>query len=237
MTTTEQIKDTIGSAAGKARSVVRDAVMKAKGAARSAVDKAKGVAHDAVGKARGVAHDAVDKAKGVAHDAVDKARDVARSGASKVHGKAAAAPVTDRTLVIDREIAATPYQVFKAWTDPGALATWWGPEGFTLEDYRIDVEPSGHYRVKIVSPTGESHISSGVFRELVHNERVTFTFAWEHDGKRGHETEVTVTIAPAGKATRMHFVQDGFESAGQRDSHNQGWASSFNKLERMLTSA
>lgn len=222
---TEQIKHRIGGVADKAKTVVRGAADRVRYVARSAVDTAKGVAHDAV-----------DRAKDVAHDAVDKAREIARSAAQRVNGKAATEQDAAPTLVIERELAASPYQVYKAWTDPSTLATWWGPEGFKLEDYTLDVEPSGHYRVRMVAPNGERFVCSGVYRELVPNERVVFTFAWEADGKRGHETEITVTFEHAGKTTRMRFVQQPFESVEQRDRHRDGWTSSFNQLSRVVES-
>jgi uncharacterized protein YndB with AHSA1/START domain len=141
----------------------------------------------------------------------------------------------DRTLVIERIFSAPPDRVFRAWTDPATLAKWWGPEGFTTPEYKMDVRPGGKYRTTMVSPTGESHTCSGVYREVVPAKRLVFTWAWEENGKRGHETEVTVTFEPTAGGTKMHFVQAVFDSAEQRDNHSQGWASSFNDLARVLT--
>ena len=141
---------------------------------------------------------------------------------------------SDRTLVIERTFAAPPDRVFKAWTDPAMLAKWWGPEGFKTPEYKMDVRPGGQYRTTMVSPTGESHTASGVYREVVPPHRLVFTWAWEENGKRGYETEVTVILEAAGKGTKMRFVQEVFDSAEQRDNHDQGWTSSFNDLARIL---
>ena len=64
--------------------------------------------------------------------------------------------------------------------------------------------------------------------------RLVFTWAWEENGKRGHETEVTVIFQPDGKGTRMRFVQQLFDSVEQRQNHDRGWTSRFNDLARIL---
>ena len=71
-----------------------------------------------------------------------------------------------------------------------------------------------------------------MYREVVEPERLAFTFAWDRDdGGRGHETLVTVTFADhQGGKTRMTFRQAVFESVGQRDGHQGGWNSAFDRL-------
>jgi uncharacterized protein YndB with AHSA1/START domain len=155
---------------------------------------------------------------------------MAESATARAAGQATA----DRTLVIERTFSAPPDRVFHAWTDPATLAKWWGPEGFTTPEYRMDIRPGGQYRTTMVGPAGESHTCSGLYLEVVPAKRLVFTWAWEENGKRGHETEVTVTFEPAAGGTKMRFVQAVFDSVEQRDNHSQGWTSSFNDLARVL---
>lgn len=140
----------------------------------------------------------------------------------------------DRTLIIDRVFKAPPDQVFKAWTDPAILAKWWGPEGFTSPDAKLDVRVGGKWRSTMVGPKGEAHIVSGVYREIAPPSRLVMTWGWEQDGQRGHETVVDLTFEAVGAGTRMRLVQNLFDSVGERDQHTMGWSSSFNDLERVL---
>src|SRR5262245_8894126 len=95
----------------------------------------------------------------------------------------------ERTLVIERVFKASPERVFKAWTDPAVLATWWGPIGFTAAEYRLDVRKDGAWRTVMRAPDGSSHRVSGVYREIMPPTRLVFTWGWEEDGgQRGHET-------------------------------------------------
>lgn len=141
----------------------------------------------------------------------------------------------DRTLVIERVFRASPEHVFKAWTDPAILVKWWGPEGFDTSEQTMDVREGGAYRTVMVSPKGESHTVSGVYREIAPPKRLVMTWAWEQpDGSRGHETVVELTFTPAPEGTRLKLVQSVFETVEQRDNHNMGWSSSFNCLDRLF---
>lgn len=142
----------------------------------------------------------------------------------------------DRTLTIERVFKASPEKVFKAWTDPAILVKWWGPEGFDTPECEMDVRAGGAWRTKMVSPDGQSHTVSGVYREISPPKRLVMTWAWEQEGERGHETTIEVTFAPSGTGTKMRLVQSVFESTNSRDMHNQGWTSTFNDLERVLAS-
>ena len=72
----------------------------------------------------------------------------------------------------------------------------------------------------------------GQYREIERDRRIVYTFAWEgQGGQPTRETLIAITFheLPDGK-TRMNFHQAFFESIGQRDGHNQGWISSFDRL-------
>ncbi len=140
-----------------------------------------------------------------------------------------------RTLVMERVFRAPPERVFRAWTDPAVLATWWGPEGFTTPEHRMDVRPGGEWWTQMMSPDGKPHTVSGVYREIAPPKRLVMTWGWEQpDGRRGHETVVELTFEPAPGGTRLKLVQRLFQSPEDAKGHNAGWASSFRDLDRIL---
>lgn len=57
---------------------------------------------------------------------------------------------------IDREIALAKVldhpreKVFAAWTDPVALARWYGPTGLDIETHEADIREGGHWRFDMV---------------------------------------------------------------------------------------
>ena len=79
--------------------------------------------------------------------------------------------------------------------------------------------------------TGADLWHGGVFREVVPPERLVFTFAWEEEGERGIENVVTITFTEQGRKTLMNFRQTPFQSAEERDGHQGGWGSAFDRLD------
>ena len=58
------------------------------------------------------------------------------------------------------------------------------------------------------APDGTEHRLSGIYREIVEDELLVFTHAWEDEhGKRGHETVVTVRFADQDGKTKLTFHQ------------------------------
>lgn len=143
------------------------------------------------------------------------------------------APSTDRELLITRVLDAPRSLVFKLWTDPAHVTRWLGPRGFTATHMQNDLRPGGAWRACLRrDETGRESWQGGVYREVVEPERLVFTFAWDDaEGRRGHETVVTITLAEHAGKTTMTFRQAVFESVEQRDSHRGGWNSSFDRLE------
>ena len=149
---------------------------------------------------------------------------------------AQAQPRTDETRVLrlSRTLAASRARVFRAFTEPEQLIRWWGPRGVTISEHALDVRPGGAWRTVMTSPEGKHHVVSGVYREIVPHERLVFTWAWDTDGQRGHETVVTIALEEQGAGTALHLTQELFESENSRDQHQGGWTSSLDCLEELL---
>lgn len=145
---------------------------------------------------------------------------------------------SDRELTITRIFNAPRRLVFEAWTKPEHLSRWSGPHGFTTPFGEMDFRPGGAYRTCLRSPEGEDYWVQGFYREIVEPERLVFTHAWENeDGQPKHETLVTVTFAEHGGKTKLTFHQAIFESVESRDSHEEGWSESLDRLNQYLTKA
>ena len=145
---------------------------------------------------------------------------------------AQAAAAEDLVLRLEREFKAPPERVFAAFTDPRLVAQWWGPEGMSCPVCEIDLRVGGRYRTCM---RGErDNWVSGVYREIAPPRRLAFTWAWEENGARGHETIVEIEFAPAGRNTKIVLTQREFDSKESRDNHGKGWSSSFVCLDQTL---
>jgi uncharacterized protein YndB with AHSA1/START domain len=138
-------------------------------------------------------------------------------------------------LCLTRVFDAPRATVFNAWIEPDTIKRWWGPRGYTTLSCDIDPRPGGAWRIRSRSPEGTEYVEVGTFREIAAPERIVFTHAWEdQQGRRGHETLVTVTFVEHDGKTTMAFQQAGFASVTSRDGHAEGWSSAFELLTEYL---
>ena len=135
------------------------------------------------------------------------------------------------SLTIKRRFNAPPEKVYAAWTDPKKLAHWMGPTGTQRVEAECDLRVGGRYAVKMVMSDDEHNVS-GVYREIVANEKLSFTWAWRSTPER--ESLVTVTFKKDGDGTIMTLLHEQFFDEAARDRHNAGWTGTMDKLEQYL---
>jgi uncharacterized protein YndB with AHSA1/START domain len=139
---------------------------------------------------------------------------------------------TKPSLTIKRRLKAPPAKVFAAWSDPEKVKRWMGPgEGKALS-VECDLRAGGRYRWVMQSPDGEIHDVSGVYREVVADEKLVFTWAWKTTPER--ESLVTVLLKPDGEGTLLTLTHEQFFDEAARGRHQYGWNSALDKLETSL---
>ena len=127
----------------------------------------------------------------------------------------------------------TPAQVWRAWTDPKALSVWFGPgEDNSVIHARTEVRVGGEFRVAFRMANGDEHDVSGIYREVVPETKLVFTWAWRSTPER--ESLVTVLLTPTAGGTQMDFLHEQFWDEAARDDHEGGWRPTFDKLARFL---
>jgi uncharacterized protein YndB with AHSA1/START domain len=137
---------------------------------------------------------------------------------------------TKPSLSLERTYRAAPERIWRAWTQAEALKQWFAPsEAHKVDVMEIDVRVGGRYRIAITAPDGEVHDVSGVYREVVPNERLVFTWAWRSTPER--MSQVTVALQPAGTGTALTLTHEQFFDDAARDRHRQGWTTFLDRLE------
>lgn len=139
------------------------------------------------------------------------------------------------SLTLIRHYKTTPAKVWKAWTTAEALMKWMGPGPVTCVMAEADVRVGGRYRILMKSPDGEEHDVSGVYRELVPDRKIVFSWAWKSTPDR--ESVVTVALRPLDTGTEMKLTHEQFFDQATCDHHHQGWERCFEKLAIYLEAA
>jgi uncharacterized protein YndB with AHSA1/START domain len=139
------------------------------------------------------------------------------------------------SLTLKRRLKAAPRKVFQAWADPEKIVRWFGPAETVAGTVRaeLDVRPGGRYRIEFATDDGERHEVGGVYREVVPDARLVFTWAWHSTPER--QSLVAITIVPDGDGSLLTLHHEQFFDQKARDGHERGWTGTLDKLERYLT--
>jgi uncharacterized protein YndB with AHSA1/START domain len=146
--------------------------------------------------------------------------------------QAATKPSTKPSLTLKRRFKASPAKVFAAWIDPEKVKHWMGPGDIKVLRVETDPRTGGRFNWVMQSPAGEEHDVSGVYREVIANEKLVFTWAWKSTPER--ESLVTVLIKPDGDGSLLTLTHEQFFDEDARDRHQYGWNGALDKMEKMF---
>ena len=82
-------------------------------------------------------------------------------------------------ITIVRDFAAPAERVYRAWTDPGLVVRWMGPNGTEMKIDRWEATTGGSYRYTVWQGGQEVAGFFGSFHEARPGERLVQTFTWE----------------------------------------------------------
>jgi uncharacterized protein YndB with AHSA1/START domain/DNA-binding transcriptional ArsR family regulator len=144
-----------------------------------------------------------------------------------------------RTFQFERELPASPSQVWRAWTTPAGMRRWWSPDHFEVADCEVDAVPGGRLRIVLTEGDGTRHEAAGRFLALSRPRSLTFDlapldprgeplFRAVHDlrlAQRRQQTRLTLTI---------HVSDVPREAAPAVAGIALGWDQTLDKLKARL---
>jgi uncharacterized protein YndB with AHSA1/START domain len=124
------------------------------------------------------------------------------------------------TFVIERTFQTPAPRVFAAWTSVQAKSKWFGPP--SPEDYELDFEIGGRERFAAGGPDGARYVYEAVYRDLVRDERIVYTYEMYRDEERISVSVATVEFEAVGEGTRLTLTEqgvflDGHDTVAQRE--------------------
>jgi uncharacterized protein YndB with AHSA1/START domain len=139
-----------------------------------------------------------------------------------------------RVLTVRRTFACPREEVFKAWTDPDALVTWFGGAVGKTLSAAVDLRAGGAYRLMMQSGD-EVGAVEGVYRDVQPPERLVYTWRWDRaniDG--GRESLVAVEFHDRDGSTEVVITHEGVDTEASWAFHGRGWAASLDRLGHVL---
>ncbi len=138
------------------------------------------------------------------------------------------------TVKLHRVLRAPPERVYRAFIDPEAMAKWLPPHGFTGKVHEMDARVGGVYRMSFTNFSGGgSHSFGGKYLEMVPNERLRYTDAFDDPNLPG-TMHTTVTFAKVSMGTELTIVQEGIPEAIPVEACYLGWQESLALLAHVV---
>ena len=142
--------------------------------------------------------------------------------------------MSDRAVRLHRVLRTKPEKVYRAFIEPGAMAKWIPPYGFTCTVHHMEARVGGTFRMSFHNFTsGNSHSFSGEYLELVPNERIRYTDQFEDPNLPG-VLEVTVALKSVLCGTELSVTQSGIPDAIPLEMCYLGWQESLAQLATLV---
>lgn len=138
------------------------------------------------------------------------------------------------TVRLHRVLRSTPDRVYRAFIDPDAMVKWLPPHGFTGRVLHLDAKVGGTYRMSFTNfANGQSHSFGGKYLELLPNERIRHTDAFD-DANLPGTMETTISIKQVSCGVEVDIVQQGIPEAIPPEACYLGWQESLTLLAQLL---
>ena len=142
--------------------------------------------------------------------------------------------MSDRTIQLHRVLRTKPEKVYRAFVEPGAMAKWLPPYGFTCTVHHMDARVGGTFRMSFHNFTsGNGHSFGGEYLELVPGERIRYTDKFEDPNLPG-VLEVTVSLKEVLCGTEVSITQSGIPEVIPLEMCYLGWQESLAQLATLV---
>ncbi len=140
----------------------------------------------------------------------------------------------NNSVTLHRVIKATPEKIYRAFTEPNALAFWLPPYGFLCIVHQIDVHVGGSYKMTFINfSTGNGHSFGGKFLEVKPNEFLKHTDKFDDPNLPG-EMITSIWLSKVSCGTDLNILQEGIPSVIPTEMCYLGWQESLDKLMKLV---
>jgi uncharacterized protein YndB with AHSA1/START domain len=142
--------------------------------------------------------------------------------------------IMSNSVSLHRMLKTSPEKVFRAFTQPAAIASWLPPYGFLCTVDHMKVEKGGSFRMSFTNfSTGNSHSFGGTYLEIKPNEFLKYTDKFDDPNLPG-EMVTAVSLRKTIAGTEIKITQDGIPAAIPAEMCYLGWQESLDKLMRLV---
>jgi uncharacterized protein YndB with AHSA1/START domain len=142
--------------------------------------------------------------------------------------------MSNNSVTLHRVLKAPPEKVYRAFTEPNAMAFWLPPYGFLCTVHQMDVRVGGSYKMSFTNfSTGNGHSFGGNFLEIKSNEFLKHTDKFDDQNLPG-EMMTSIWLKKVLVGTELKIVQENIPSVIPAEMCYLGWQESLEKLAKLV---
>lgn len=142
--------------------------------------------------------------------------------------------MTNNTVQLHRVLTSPPEKVFRAFTEPDAMASWLPPYGFTARVHNMDVKEGGSYKMSFTNfTTRNSQSFGGEYLEIIPNKLIKHTDRFDDPNLPG-EMITTIKLIAVSVGTELQILQEGIPAEIPVEMCYLGWQESLDKLKKLV---
>jgi uncharacterized protein YndB with AHSA1/START domain len=135
---------------------------------------------------------------------------------------------------IERTFAASPEDVFDAWSSPEVMRRWFhcAPDWETPEA-EVELRVGGKVRVVMRKPDGTEVEARGEYTLIDPPHRLVMI--WTFDDDPSNEQLIELSFSESEGSTTVLMVNSGISTDERRHAQDEGWRGCFDELERVVS--
>ena len=142
--------------------------------------------------------------------------------------------MASNSVSLHRVLKTTPEKLFRAFTDPLAMASWIPPYGFLCTVHEMNVKQGGSYRMSFLNfSTGNGHSFGGTYLEINNNVFLKYSDQFDDPNLPGVMT-TSVWLNKVSAGTELKIIQEDIPEVIPAEMCYLGWQESLEKLQKLV---
>ncbi len=142
--------------------------------------------------------------------------------------------MSNNSVTLHRVLKASPQKIYRAFTEPNAMASWLPPYGFICVVHSFEAKVGGSYKMSFTNfSTGKGHAFGGTFLDIKPNEFLKYKDKFDDPNIPG-EMITSVWLKKVSCGTEIKVIQEGIPSAIPTEMCYLGWQESLEKLMKLV---
>ena len=138
------------------------------------------------------------------------------------------------SVSLHRMLKTSPEKVYRAFTEPTAVAAWLPPYGYLCTVHEMTAKVGGSFKMSFHNfSTGNSHSFGGKYLELKPNEYLKYVDQFDDPNLPGEMT-TTVSLRKTIAGTEIKITQEGIPAVIPVEMCYLGWQESLEKLAKLV---